>query len=534
VKAKFQFKSVRSKMIAVGAVFSVVLIAFTLLASNAFSSMTRTSRSAQTGAGAQNAVDMGSEAWAAEDGAANMYTSLLALHDPGQSKAIDDAWSNVEENRQEVVNDLASAEKLAATPKEKALVATIQAGVPGYESFIAQVHAAGQAGQAARAIHIQTVDNVDVSTKLDDAFTAAREYESQRATEFAKQVNHQGASGKSLLIVLGLVGIAAAGAALTLIARGIVTPLRKSADALKSLAEKDLTTELDVSTADETRVMADSLNEATTTLRAALTEIARSSETVAASSEELMSVSTQVGASAEETSAQSGVVSAAGEQVSASVASVATAIEEMIASVGEIAQNAGEAANIANQAVAAAETSSANVSRLGEASSEIGDVIKTITSIAEQTNLLALNATIEAARAGDAGKGFAVVANEVKDLATETAQATQSISAKVEAIQSDTREAIASISRIDEIIHQIASIQTTIASAVEEQAATTNEIGRSIAEAAQGTGEIAENISGVAAAASTTAEAVTSAQAASSELAGLASELRQLVGEFRY
>src|ERR1022692_3793657 len=133
------------------------------------------------------------------------------------------------------------------------------------------------------------------------------------------------------------------------------------------------------------------------------------------------------------------------------------------------------------------------VAKLGESSAEIGQVIKVITSIAQQTNLLALNATIEAARAGEAGKGFAVVANEVKELAKETAKATEDISLKIEAIQTDTKGAVDAIAEISAIINQINDLQNTIASAVEEQSATTNEIGRNIAEASKGSTEIAQN-----------------------------------------
>src|SRR5581483_7458380 len=151
-----------------------------------------------------------------------------------------------------------------------------------------------------------------------------------------------------------------------------------------------------------------------------------------------------------------------------------------------------EAARVATSAVRVAEVTSGAISKLGDSSIEIGKVVKVITSIAEQTNLLALNATIEAARAGEAGKGFAVVANEVKELANETARATEDISRKIDAIQTDTQTAVISIQEITDVIAKINDIQTTIASAVEEQAATTNEIGRNVSEAAKGTTEIAQ------------------------------------------
>ena len=211
-----------------------------------------------------------------------------------------------------------------------------------------------------------------------------------------------------------------------------------------------------------------------------MTAISRNAQTLAASSDQLTSSSQAMAANSEETSAQAGTVSAAAEQVSKNVQTVAAGAEEMTASIKEIAKNAHEATRVATSAVKMAELTSATIAKLGESSIEIGKVIKVITSIAEQTNLLALNATIEAARAGEAGKGFAVVANEVKELAKETAKATEDISQKIDAIQGDTNEAVKAIKEIREIIGQVNDISTTIASAVEEQTATTNEIGRNV------------------------------------------------------
>jgi methyl-accepting chemotaxis protein len=174
------------------------------------------------------------------------------------------------------------------------------------------------------------------------------------------------------------------------------------------------------------------------------------------------------------------------------------------------------------------------VSKLGVSSQEIGNVVKVITSIAEQTNLLALNATIEAARAGEAGKGFAVVANEVKELAQETARATEDIARRVETIQADTSGAVEAIGQISAIITSINDYQLTIASAVEEQTATTNEMSRNVTEAATGSGEIASNIIGVASAAATTTQAVTQTLNAVDELARMAAELRTEVARFTF
>jgi methyl-accepting chemotaxis protein len=254
---------------------------------------------------------------------------------------------------------------------------------------------------------------------------------------------------------------------------------------------------------------------------------------LASSSEELTSVSQQMSAAAEETTAQANLVSAAAEQVSSNAGTVSGSIENLVASIHEIAKSAQQAASVAKEAVDMAGTASTTMDALGHSSAEIGKVVKVITSIAEQTNLLALNATIEAARAGEAGRGFAVVANEVKELARETARATEDIGGKIEAMQSDTRQAVSDIGGIRRVIESIDALQTRIAAAVEEQSVTTSEIRRNIVEATTGSSEIAENIVQVAQAAQSTAEGASNTQVSSQELARMAQALQRLVDEYR-
>jgi len=266
-------------------------------------------------------------------------------------------------------------------------------------------------------------------------------------------------------------------------------------------------------------------------LKVTIKAVNENSQAIASAAEELTATSQQMSSNSEETATQSNVVASASEQVSKNVATVATSAEEMSASVKEIAKNANEAAKVATAAVRVAEETNKTVAKLGESSIEIGKVIKVITSIAQQTNLLALNATIEAARAGEAGKGFAVVANEVKELAKQTATATEDISGKIEAIQTDTKAAVTAIDQISKIINQINGIQNTIASAVEEQTATTNEIARNANEAALGSTEISKNIANVSLAAKNTTQGANNTLTAATELAKLAADLKRVVDQ---
>lgn len=311
--------------------------------------------------------------------------------------------------------------------------------------------------------------------------------------------------------------------------------MRKKVDYILELASKgDLTQDISATGDDAISQICRGLGAFFADLRKTISSMADNAAALSGASEELSSVSSEMSSNAEETSSQANVVSAASEQVSQNVQTVSTGVDELNSAIREIAMNATEAAKVSQQAVTIASSTNETISKLGASSSEIGKVVKVITSIAEQTNLLALNATIEAARAGEAGKGFAVVANEVKELAKETAKATEDISHKIDTIQSDTRGAIQAIRQISEVIGQINDISNTIASAVEEQTATANEMGRNVAEAAKGTGEIAKNVATVATAAESTTQGANNTQQAASELARMAAELQRLVSRFKY
>jgi methyl-accepting chemotaxis protein len=333
-----------------------------------------------------------------------------------------------------------------------------------------------------------------------------------------------------LLVGAIMLGLAIA----TGVARSLAGAATRMLGMIREVAANNLTIkDMEITSQDEFGQAGVAFNGMKNNLHEMIQSISGSAMQVASASEELNTTSQQITANSEETSAQADMVSKAAQAVSQNLQTVATGAEEMGATIKEIAKNATEAARIATSAVKVAEDTTVVVSKLGDSSTEIGQVIKVITSIAQQTNLLALNATIEAARAGEAGKGFAVVANEVKELAKETAKATEDISRKIEAIQTDTKSAVDAIASISGVIHQISDITSTIATAVQEQDATTNEMSRNVSEAATGSGEITSNISGVAEAAQGTTQGAADTQKASRQLVETSTQLRRLVEQFK-
>ena len=439
---------------------------------------------------------------------------------------------------QDVVDDVASATEAADAVEATGMPADlaqefagIRPDVNDFGTFITDFTKQAGAGGAEAQKNIDQI--AERNHAVDDQLGALNEkvvaaVDKQRAemdntvsaTNWAARIVGLGA----LLLLIGM--------AIPL-ARSILRPVRRLGEVIEALAAGDLTQRSGIASRDEVGRMAASLDRALGVIHQSLSTIGHNAETLASSATELSAVAGQIADSAQDTDAQTSSASAEAEEISRNVQTVAAGSEEMGLSIREISRNTSEAAQIAEIAVSEAASATETIRQLGESSAEIGNVIKLITSIAEQTNLLALNATIEAARAGDAGKGFAVVASEVKDLAQETARATEDIGSRVNAIQQDTHGAVEVIGRISEVIAKINDFQTTIASAVEEQTATTGEMSRSIGEVAMGSSRIAANIADVSTASSSAVHGVTQTRQASDEVARTAEELRGLVGAFK-
>ncbi|MGD9503696.1 MAG: methyl-accepting chemotaxis protein [Syntrophobacteraceae bacterium] len=345
------------------------------------------------------------------------------------------------------------------------------------------------------------------------------------------------------------------------ITQGITGPLTKGVDLAKAMAAGDFTQKLDIDRKDEIGALSNALNLMVNDLGAMVKDITMGVGTLASASTELVAISQQmtqgadqtsgransVATAAEEMSSNMNSVAAAMEQASTNVGIVASGAEEMTATIDEIARNSEKARSITAEAVSQAKNASNRVDELGTAAQEIGIITETITQISEQTNLLALNATIEAARAGDAGKGFAVVANEIKELAKQTATATEEIKSKIGGIQGSTNATVTEIGHVSQVINDVNDIVATIAAAVEEQSVTTKEIAGNVAQASLGiqevnsnvaqtsavAGEIAQDIVEVNMAASDISNSSSQLSLSAEQLSQLAEQLQAMVGKFK-
>jgi len=385
--------------------------------------------------------------------------------------------------------------------------------------------------------------------------------------KLAQTAHHEASAthknGVMVLVAIICSGVIAGIFLAVVIGLGIKKPISSAVAGLKDIAEGegDLTTRLEVSGKDEVGELSRWFNTFIEKLQRIITEIAANSEAVTASSTDLSNLSEQisngseqmsgkantVASAAEEMSSNSNSVAAAMEQAATNMNMVATATEEMTASVNEIAQNSEKARSATGEAVTQAKKASDQVEELGHAAEDIGKVTETITEISEQTNLLALNATIEAARAGEAGKGFAVVANEIKELAKQTADATQEIKQKIDMNRESTSKTVKEIEQIARVINTVNEIVSTIATAVEEQSVTTKEIASNVAQASIGIQEVNQNVADSSTVAGEIAKDISQVNHSAGEMSGsssqlhtnasdletLAEQLRDVVGQFK-
>jgi len=447
----------------------------------------------------------------------------------------EDLLQHDEEGKRQFADNMDGLGKMLVTDESKRVYAEIRGTYDEFRGLADREIGLRRAGKTKEAEELAFSSQTgEVRIRLRRAVAGLSDMENKFKEELIKEQAALESRVRFIVVTLTFPGMVIGLVVAMVITHSISSAIAHMETLIHQIDDNNLVAEdLQILSNDELGRAGAALNGMKNNLHELIQSIAGTAEQVAASSEELSATSQQITVNSAETTTQAHVVSEAGLQISINLQTLASGAEEMNSTIGEIAKNATEAARIAGEAVEAAESANQTVSRLGDSSVEIGKVIEVITSIAQQTNLLALNATIEAARAGEAGKGFAVVANEVKELAKQTAKATEEIKQKITVIRANASGAISAIEGIRGVIDKISLISTVIASAVEQQSATTSEMARNVSEAAHGASTISSNIKGVADATQDTSTNVGEAQTATLHLARMANQLRDLVGRFK-
>jgi methyl-accepting chemotaxis protein len=491
----------------------------------------------------------------------NIFLSIAGIAISKKIEVKDNLKEGIERARGEYKSAVEELEKLEVNDDGKKLIADFKKVIGEARDADNRAIELSYAGKENEAGLVYQNDVLRFVKSIDAAGQSLIKYNKERIAYRNSQIESVISLSRVIFIVISIFSAFICIILGVIISRSIIKPLALGVGFAETLSSGDLTQQLPISQSDEIGKLAGALNQMADNLREKFRQIQSSSTTLASSSEELSAVSTQIAANSEEMTAQSNTVatateqataninniSAAAEEMSNGVRTVATAIEEMSSSLNEVAKNCQKESQIANTANNQTKSTRELMERLGTSSKEIGKVIEVINDIADQTNLLALNATIEAASAGEAGKGFAVVANEVKELAKQTAQATEQISSQIEEMQGSTVSAVSAIEEVTKIIEEINTISHTIVSAVEEQSATINEIAKSVGgasqaatdiaknvgESAKGLSEVSANIQGVNKAAQDTSGGVVNIKQSATDLSQLAQGLGAIVGKFK-
>ncbi len=475
----------------------------------------------------------------------NVYLDMAEMLSSSDPKDLAENKSSIDANRAEYKKAMDELEKLETFDEGKKLIASLKGKISQARDGNNLVLTLALAGKQEKAVAhyrsgVRTARN-EVLKSIDELSA----YQHKRFTVRFEEATAYIGTTRTELLVAGLVALALSillGITTTL---SITRPVDLGVAFVNRMAEGDLSQTLDIQQKDELGILAKAINAMAWNLRQMFGELTDGVQTLSSSATELSAISQQMTTSAEHSSARAHSVATAAEEMSASMASVAGAMdhatsnistvaaatEEMTSTISDVARSSDKARAITGQAVTQAMDITRQVVELGRAAREIGKVTETIAAISAQTNLLALNATIEAARAGAAGKGFTVVASEIKELAQQTATATEGIREKIENIQASTKGTVEDIERISGVIQEVSEMISATAVAIEEQTVVTRDIATNIAQAAYGIHEVNDNVAQTSRVSESIAHEITEANQSAGEIATSSAQVMMSSGE---